>query len=209
MLRVIADLVPASAGTVSVLGADPAVTRRSRSIGFVFQNASLLPWRSALENVRLPLEIGSRRRKQSGGPVEDPAALLKLVGLGDRADAYPEELSGGMRQRVAIARALVTKPRILLMDEPFGALDEINRETLNKELLRIWAETGTTIIFVTHSIPEAVFLSQRIAVLTAQPGRLVGIVDVDLPDERDYDLLDTPEFAAVTHKARTMLHGGR
>lgn len=206
LLRIIADLIPATAGEVTVLGGEPATARRNRSIGFVFQKAGLLPWRTAMENVRLPLEIGKRRRKDK--PADDPAELLELVGLGSRVDAYPHQLSGGMQQRVAIARALVTRPRILLMDEPFGALDEITRETMNKELLRIWRETGTTIVFVTHSIPESVFLSRRIAVLSAHPGRLVGVLDVDLPGQRDYELRDAAEFAEAAAEVRALLHGG-
>jgi NitT/TauT family transport system ATP-binding protein len=209
LLRVVADLIPASEGTVSVLGGTPASAREARGIGFVFQHAELLPWRSALDNVKLPLQVGGRRAKAaSAADHADPRELLELVGLGDRADAYPRQLSGGMRQRVAIARALVTKPRILLMDEPFGALDEITRETMNRELLRIWRETGTTIVFVTHSISEAVFLSQRIAVLTANPGRLAGTLEVDLPDERRPEIRDTPEFVAIAAQARALLHGG-
>ncbi|ADB52228.1 ABC transporter ATP-binding protein [Conexibacter woesei] len=212
LLRVIADLIPASGGRVDVLGGTPAAARSAREIGFVFQHAELLPWRTAIENVRLPLQVGGRRAKAApaadGGAPRDPQELLDLVGLGDRADAYPRQLSGGMRQRVAIARALVTKPRILLMDEPFGALDEITRETMNRELLRIWEETGTTIVFVTHSIPEAVFLSQRIAVLTANPGRLAGTLDVTLPAERRPEIRDAPEFVEIASRARALLHGG-
>jgi len=209
LLRVIADLIPATAGSVAVLGGTPAAARAARAIGFVFQHAELLPWRSAIDNVRLPLQVGGRRaRAAAAGDHADPRALLELVGLGDRADARPRELSGGMRQRVAIARALVTRPRILLMDEPFGALDEITREAMNRELLRIWEETGTTVVFVTHSIAEAVFLSQRIAVLTAAPGRLAGTIDVDLPRERRPEIRDTPAFAEVAARARALLHGG-
>ncbi|MBB4664753.1 ABC transporter ATP-binding protein [Conexibacter arvalis] len=209
LLRVIADLIPASAGRVAVLGGTPASARRARAIGFVFQHAELLPWRTAIDNVKLPLQVGRRRAKAaSGGEQADPRELLELVGLGDRADAYPRQLSGGMRQRVAIARALVTRPRVLLMDEPFGALDEITREAMNRELLRIWRETGTTIVFVTHSISEAVFLSQRIAVLTPQPGRLAGTLPVDLPADRRPEIRDTPEFVAVAAQARALLEGG-
>lgn len=208
LLRVLADLIPASEGKVSVLGGTPVAAREAREIGFVFQHAELLPWRTAIDNVRLPLQVGGRKAKAAPADHADPQELLELVGLGDRGDAFPRQLSGGMRQRVAIARALVTKPRILLMDEPFGALDEITRETMNRELLRIWRETGTTIVFVTHSISEAVFLSQRIAVLTANPGRLAGTLDVELPGERRPEIRDEPEFVAIAAQARAMLHGG-
>ncbi|MGA7396468.1 MAG: ABC transporter ATP-binding protein, partial [Solirubrobacterales bacterium] len=166
------------------------------------------PWRTAEENVRLPLEVGGRKAKaQISDNSEDPRELLELVGLGDRTEAYPRELSGGMRQRVAIARALVTRPKVLLMDEPFGALDEITREAMNDELLRIWRETGTTVVFVTHSIAESVYLSERIAVLTAHPGSLAGIIEVNLP-EREQGIQDSPEFVEIASRARKLLHGG-
>ncbi|MGB0119418.1 MAG: ABC transporter ATP-binding protein, partial [Solirubrobacterales bacterium] len=208
LLRVFADLVAPSSGDVSVLGMSPSEARKSRSIGFVFQESVLLPWRTAEENVKLPLEVGGRKAKaQVSGDAEDPRALLELVGLGDRTEAYPRELSGGMRQRVAIARALVTRPKVLLMDEPFGALDEITREAMNDELLRIWRETGTTVVFVTHSIAESVYLSERIAVLTAHPGSLAGIIDVNLP-EREQGIQDSPEFVEIASRARKLLHGG-
>ena len=164
----VADLVPVSEGEISVFARTPEEARLARDFSFVFQDATLLPWRSAIDNVRLPLEVGGR-----GGSVEqhaEPDELLALVGLAGREAALPHELSGGMRQRVSIARALVCRPRVLLMDEPFGALDEIARDKLNEELLRIWRETGTTIIFVTHSIPEATFLGQKCLVLSAHPG---------------------------------------
>jgi len=175
LLRLVADLVAPTHGTVAVLGGPPATARVNRELGFVFQDPTLLPWRSALENVRLPLEVGPQKRERSAQWT--PEGLLRLVGLAGREDALPHELSGGMRQRVAIARALVSEPRILLMDEPFGALDEITRDTLNEELLRIWKQTETTILFVTHSIPEAVFLSERVLVLATNPGRVREVVD--------------------------------
>jgi NitT/TauT family transport system ATP-binding protein len=169
----------------------------------VFQDATLLPWRSALENVRLPLEVGPRKRDHTGQ--RRPEELLRLVGLGGREHALPHELSGGMRQRVAIARALVSEPRILLMDEPFGALDEITRDTLNEELLRIWQETGTTILFVTHSIPEAVFLSQYVLVLATNPGRVRELVECDLPYPRALSVRETPEFMRIASRLRALL----
>jgi NitT/TauT family transport system ATP-binding protein len=206
LLRVIADLVMPVHGAARVNGRSARESREARSLGFVFQDAALLPWRTALDNVLLPLELGGHGKGVVGPSAEE---LLDMVGLGDRMDAYPRELSGGMRQRVAIARALVTRPNVLLMDEPFGALDEITRERLNEELLRIWEETKTTVLFVTHSIPEAVFLSQRVAVLTAQPGRLAGMVEIDLPYPRRRQVRETPEFARLASSVRSILeqHG--
>ncbi len=178
LLRVIADLLPASQGSVEVLGRSPGESRKLRELGFVFQDATLLPWRTAIENVRLPLQVGGGAARAAKDSMTDPRQLLELVGLGGREHALPSELSGGMRQRVAIARALVGNPRILLMDEPFGALDEITRDRLNEELLRIWQETGTTIIFVTHSLSEAAYLGQQVVVMAANPGRIVKVMDL-------------------------------
>ncbi len=202
LLRAIADLVPAAEGRVTVLGKTPEQARRERSFSFVFQDATLLPWRSAIDNVRLPLEVGGGARAQN---YAEPEKLLELVGLTGRERALPHELSGGMRQRVAIARALVSRPRILLMDEPFGALDEITRDKLNEELLRIWEETGTTIIFVTHSIPEAAFLGQHVLVLAANPGRVREFFEVELPRERHLAMRDTLEFVRITAHLRSLL----
>lgn len=202
LLRVIADLLQPSRGDVVVLGSRAEEARRNRELGFVFQDAGLLPWRTVLDNVRLPLEIGSFG-KRSGH--DSPERLLAMVGLAGRESAYPHELSGGMRQRVSIARALVCRPKILLMDEPFGALDEITRDRLNEELLNIWRETGTTIVFVTHSIPESVFLSQQVLVLSAHPGRVRKLVDIDLPYPRDLSVRDTPEFTAISARLRELL----
>ena len=200
LLRTIADLVPISEGSISVLDKTPEQARRDRDFAFVFQEATLLPWRTVIDNVRLPLEVGG------GGSVHaDPEEMLALVGLSGREYALPDELSGGMRQRVAIARALVSRPRILLMDEPFGALDEITRDKLNEELLRIWQETGTTIVFVTHSIPEAAFLGQSVLMLAAHPGRVHTFVPVDLPFPRRLSARDTLEFVQVTAQLRALL----
>lgn len=201
MLRVVADLLQPSAGEVTVLGGSPETARKSRELGFVFQDAALLPWRTALENVRLPLEVGGGAR----GDAESPERLLELVGLKGRENAYPHELSGGMRQRVSIARALVCRPRVLLMDEPFGALDEITRDRLNEELLKVWQATGTTILFVTHSIPESVFLSQQVLVLSSHPGRVRELVDINLPYPRKLDVRDTTEFTAIAAHLRRLL----
>ena len=203
LLRAVADLVPVSEGEIRVFGRTPEEARLARDFAFVFQDATLLPWRSAIDNVRLPLEVGGR-----DGSVEkhaEPDDLLALVGLAGREDALPHELSGGMRQRVSIARALVCRPRVLLMDEPFGALDEITRDKLNEELLRIWRETGTTIIFVTHSIPEATFLGQKCLVLSAHPGRVREYVDIDFGGPRALAIRDTLEFVEVTAHLRGLL----
>lgn len=200
LLRAIADLVPTSNGQIKVHDRSPEEARKSRDFAFVFQDATLLPWRSAIDNVKLPLEVG-----KPGPGHADPGELLELVGLSGRESALPAELSGGMRQRVAIARALVTRPRILLMDEPFGALDEITRDKLNEELLRIWQETGTTILFVTHSIPEAAFLGQKVLVLAAHPGRVKEFMPVDLPFPRRLAMRDTMEFIQITAHLRQLL----
>ena len=204
-LRVVADLIPPSRGQVDVLSMTPQAARQRRDIGFVFQDAALLPWRTALHNVELPLQVGGgAARKGRRGPLE----LLEMVGLKDRANAYPHELSGGQRQRVSIARALVSDPKILLMDEPFGALDEITRDRLNEQLLRLWERTGKTVVFVTHSISEAVFLSNRIVVMSPRPGRILEVIDNRLPTARQLDVRETPEFAAVAHQVRVALRAG-
>ena len=200
LLRAVADLVPISSGAVTVFGQSPGEARKQRNFSFVFQDATLLPWRTALDNVKLPFEVGG------GGAVRaDPGELLELVGLKGWEDAWPDELSGGMRQRVAIARALATKPKILLMDEPFGALDEIKRDKLNEELLRIWRETGTTIIFVTHSIAEAVFLGEYVLVLATNPGRVKEFLPVNLPYPRKLQVRDTLDFVKIAGHLRTSL----
>ncbi|HVR49463.1 MAG TPA: ABC transporter ATP-binding protein [Pseudorhodoferax sp.] len=201
-LRVVADLLPPSRGAIQVLSDSPQAARTRRDIGFVFQDAALLPWRSALQNVELPLQVGGgARRKGRRTPME----LLELVGLKDRAHAWPHELSGGQRQRVSIARALASDPKILLMDEPFGALDEITRDRLNEEIRSVWKETGVTILFVTHSLHEAAFLGQRVLMLAANPGRVREIVPVDLPEDRGLDIRDTPEFTQLTSQLRRVL----
>ncbi len=203
LLRVVADLIPPSEGRMTVLGSSPEEARRSRALGFVFQDAALLPWRTALQNVELPLEVGGRR---SLGPGEaTPRELLALVGLSGWENSYPHELSGGMRQRVSIARALLGGPRLLLMDEPFGALDELTRDRLNAELRRIWAETGTTILFVTHSVYEAVFLAEQVLVLSPNPGRVAALETIALPKDRDLAIRDTAEFVAIAARLRSFL----
>ena len=203
LLRVVADLVQPSAGTMQIFGGTPEEARRSRALGFVFQDAALLPWRTAINNVSLPLEVGGGVKLGPNDPT--PADLLRLVGLAGWEKSYPHELSGGMRQRVSIARALLGGPKLLLMDEPFGALDEITRDRLNEELRRIWAETGTTILFVTHSVYEAAYLGEQVLVLSPNPGRVVECIAIDLPRERDLTVRETPHFVQIAAHLRAML----
>jgi len=205
LLRVVSDLLPSNHGTAEVLGGTAEAARTRRDIGFVFQDATLLPWRTALENVALPLEVGGETRPKSAATRSEPQRLLTLVGLSGREDAMPRELSGGMRQRVAIARALVGNPRILLMDEPFGALDEITRDRLNEELLRIWQETGTTIIFVTHSLTEAAYLGQRVVVMAANPGRIVDVMDLRAVKSQGPFTRDDSLFTETVSRLRVLL----
>jgi NitT/TauT family transport system ATP-binding protein len=201
-LKILAGLLPRTTGQVTLRGR--AVDGPSRDIGIVFQDPVLLPWRTVLDNVLLPVQVLRLDRQ-----VYRPRALqlLRLVGLTGFEDRYPHELSGGMRQRVAIARALVHDPSLLLMDEPFGALDAMTREHMNLELMRIWQEAGKTILFVTHSIPEAVFLADRVVVLSARPGRIVEIVRVELSRPRDLDMMATDEFGVYTRKIRHLFDG--
>jgi NitT/TauT family transport system ATP-binding protein len=203
LLRVVADLIAPTSGTLSVFGRTPRQARIDRALGFVFQDAALLPWRSALENVELPLEVGGRRSLPKGAPT--PRELLQLVGLGGWETSLPHELSGGMRQRVAIARALLGGPRLLLMDEPFGALDEITRDRLNEELRRIWLETGTTILFVTHSVYEAIYLAETVLVLAANPGRVRAAIEIDLPRDRALSIRETEPFNRIAARTRGLL----
>ena len=204
-LRVVADLITPTTGSLQVLGVTPETARLRRDIGFVFQDAALLPWRTALQNVELPLEVARNRTQGAKAARATPLELLHLVGLKGSENAYPHELSGGMRQRVSIARALVSDPRILLMDEPFGALDEITRDRLNEELLRVWRELGMTVLFVTHSIYEAAFLAQRVLMLAANPGRVQEIVPVELPADRTLAIRETAKFVQLTAHLRRML----
>ena len=203
LLRLVSDILAPTDGTISVAGEAPATARRRRAFGFVFQDATLLAWRDAEQNVLLPLEIAADGRNAR----ERAKKLLELVGLARFGGSYPWQLSGGMRQRVAIARALITEPKILLMDEPFGALDEITREYMNLELLRIWEATGTTILFVTHSSPEAVFLSDRVVVMGTSPGHVKMDLRVELPRPRDPAMKETVEFARHTAALRRALAG--
>jgi NitT/TauT family transport system ATP-binding protein len=196
-MKILAGLIPRSSGAVSLRG--QPVNGPSRDIGIVFQDPVLLPWRTVLANVLLPAEV---LRLDARASRARAMALLELVALQGFEDKYPHELSGGMRQRVAIARALVHDPSLLLMDEPFGALDAMTREFMNLELLRIWRESGKTIVFITHSIPEAVFLADRVVVMSARPGRIQEIVSVDLPRPRDLDVMASDDFGIYARKIR-------
>src|SRR5438552_1121509 len=202
LLRVIADLEKSSAGTMTVNGMSPEEARLKRAYGYVFQAPARYPWRTIERNVSLPLEImgfsTAERRKRIG-------ANLDLVNLKGFEKKFPWQLSGGMQQRVAIARALAFDPKLLLMDEPFGALDEMTRERMNLELMQIWGRTRTTVVFVTHSIPEAVFLSTRIVVMSARPGRVSRIVDVDLPQPRTVDTRETERYFEHVTEVREAL----
>jgi NitT/TauT family transport system ATP-binding protein len=205
LMRVIADLEQPTSGRIQVNGLTPAQARLERAYGYVFQAAALYPWRNVLRNVMLPLEIIGQ------APAERRERALKqlaLVGLEGFEKKYPWQLSGGMQQRVSIARALALEPELLLMDEPFGALDEITRDRLNEQLLRLWERTGKTVVFVTHSISEAVFLSNRIVVMSPRPGRIIEIIDNRLPAGRGLDVRETTEFAAVAHRVREALRAG-
>jgi len=204
-LRCVAALEQPTGGTLTVNGMTPDEARRRRAYGYVFQAAGLYPWRTIGDNIRLPLEIMGFSRADQAERVRRTLALVELAGFENK---YPWQLSGGMQQRASIARALSFDADILLMDEPFGALDEIVRDRLNEELLSLWAATGKTICFVTHSIPEAVYLSTRIVVMSPRPGRITDIIDSPLPRERPLDIRDGREFIAIAHRVREGLRAG-
>ncbi len=202
LLRLIGDLTPPSAGRLAVNGKSPEQARLDRDYGMVFQTSTLLEWRKVQANVELPLEVmGMGKAERS----DRSAAMLDLVQLDRFGDHYPWQLSGGMQQRVSIARALAFEPPILLMDEPFGALDEMTREHMQAELLRIRAETGTTVLFITHSIPEAVFLSNRVVIMSARPGTITRMVEVDLPEPRTYQTREDHRFFSLLTEVRSAI----
>jgi NitT/TauT family transport system ATP-binding protein len=205
LLRLVADLITPTTGMVTVAGEPASAARRKQGYGIAFQQAGLFEWRTVLRNVELPLELrGMGRAARRARALE----MLELVGLAEFNGHYPAQLSGGMQQRVAIARALAVSPRLLLMDEPFGALDEMTRERLQSELLGICAKTGTSTLFVTHSIAEAVFLSQRVVVMSPRPGRITAAIDVDLPSRDDAVRQSETYFEAVTSVRRALRGGG-
>ena len=208
LLRVIADLEPITSGTVLVNGLTPHDARLARAYGYVFQAPALFPWRTVLGNVMLPLQIQGRDKAAAEAIAREQLGRVGLTGFEKK---YPWQLSGGMQQRVSIARALGFEPKILMMDEPFGALDEITRDGLNDQLQQLWQRERRTVVFVTHSIAEAVYLSTRIVVMSPRPGRILKIIHSTLPDARTLDMRDTPEFMALAHEVREGLadgHGG-
>jgi NitT/TauT family transport system ATP-binding protein len=205
LMRIIADLEQPTSGSVTVNGLSPHEARLKRSYGYVFQASALYPWRSILRNVMLPHEIMGGSRKEAESKARE---YLDLVGLQGFEKKYPWQLSGGMQQRVSIARALSFEPQLMLMDEPFGALDEITRDKMNEELLRIWAKTRKTVIFVTHSIDEAVLLSTKIVVMSARPGRIIDVIDSTLPAERSLETRMTPAALELAQRVRLGLKAG-
>ncbi|MBL8789708.1 MAG: ABC transporter ATP-binding protein [Rhizobiales bacterium] len=203
LLRVIADLEQATSGSITVNGLTPQQARLARAYGYVFQAPGLFPWRTVEKNVALPLEIMGL-----GDAAERVKRNLELVNLAGFEKKFPWQLSGGMQQRVSIARALAFDPKLLLMDEPFGALDEIVRDKLNQQLLDLWARTRKTVVFVTHSIPEAVFLSTKIVVMSPRPGRIIDVIETGLPRDRTLDFREAPEFLKLAHRVREGLKAG-
>ncbi len=205
LLRVIADLEQPTSGKIAVNGMSPEEARLNRAYGYVFQAPALYPWRTIAGNVALPLEIMGLDAKERE---ERIARNMELVNLKGFEKKYPWQLSGGMQQRASIARALAVEPKLLLMDEPFGALDEIVRDHLNDQLHQLWAKTNKTVVFVTHSIPEAVYLSTKIVVLCPRPGRIYDVIESDLPRQRTLDIRETPEFLKIAHRVREGLKAG-
>jgi len=205
LLRVIADLEQPTAGHIEVNGVSPHQARLDRSYGYVFQAPALYPWRNIERNVTLPLEIMGMSREERA---KCAGKYLELVDLAGFEKKFPWQLSGGMQQRASIARALCFDPELLLMDEPFGALDEIVRDHLNEQLLKLWDKTRKTVVFVTHSIPEAVFLSTRIVVMSPRPGRIIDVIETDFARDRTLDVRESPAFLEVAHRVREGLRAG-
>ena len=205
MLRVIADLQQPTSGSLLVNGMSAETARLARSYGYVFQAPALFPWRSIEKNLKLPLEIMGFPEAEQQQRAEHYLSLVNLKGFERK---FPWQLSGGMQQRVSIARALSFDPALLLMDEPFGALDEIVRDHLNEQLLQLWRAMGKTVLFVTHSIPEAVFLSSRIVVMSPRPGRIIDVIDCDFPPDRSLEIRETPEFLKIAQRVRNGLRAG-
>ncbi|HEY8284973.1 MAG TPA: ABC transporter ATP-binding protein [Chloroflexota bacterium] len=204
LLRVVADLLRPESGSVAIAGKPPRATRTARRIAMVFQEPALLGWRRAARNVELPLELAGKRDAAAQHKAQE---LLARVGLGDMSNRLPAQMSGGQRQRVAIARALIQEPDVLLMDEPFGALDQITRDEMNEALLRIWEDTKITVLFVTHSIAEAVYLSDRVAVFTPRPGTLRSIIEIPLPRPRLHAIRRDPAFFQLENRVLAALEG--
>lgn len=205
LLRVIADLEQKTGGEITVNSTTPENARLDRSYGYVFQAAALYPWRTIEKNIALPLEIMGLSKAEQRARIDKVLALVELTDFGKK---FPWQLSGGMQQRASIARALAVEPDLLLMDEPFGALDEIVRDHLNDQLHQLWAKTNKTVVFVTHSIPEAVYLSTKIVVLCPRPGRIYDVIDSTLPRERTLDMRESEEFLKIAHRVREGLKAG-
>ena len=205
LLRLVADIMQPHSGQNTLGGDTPRAARHDHALGFVFQSPTLLPWRTVRQNVELPLDVVGRQSARRSARSADE--LIDLVGLKGFEASLPHQLSGGMQQRVAIARALMLTPDVLLLDEPFGALDEITRQRMNLEMLRIWAESGTTALLVTHSISEAIFMSDKVYVMSARPGRIVSIIDVPLPRPRTLDMMRSPTFFDCVNRVRDGLFG--
>ncbi len=205
LLRAVADLENPTSGTIRVNGMSPREARANRAYGYVFQAPALYPWRTVARNIALPLEVMGFSKAEREARIAKGLDLVNLSGFGGK---YPWQLSGGMQQRASIARALSFDPDLLLMDEPFGALDEIVRDMLNQQLLRLWEVTGKTVLFVTHSIPEAVFLSTHIVVMSPRPGRIYDVIECNFPRDRALDIRETPEFLAIANRVRQGLTRG-
>ncbi len=205
LLRAVADLERPTSGTIRVNGMTPHEARTKRDYGYVFQAPALYPWRTVARNIALPLEIMGFDKAEREARIKKGLDLVNLTGFGNK---FPWQLSGGMQQRASIARALSFDPELMLMDEPFGALDEIVRDMLNQQLLRLWEMTGKTVLFVTHSIPEAVFLSTHIVVMSPRPGRILDVIECNFPRDRQLEIRETPEFLSIANRVRRGLREG-